>query len=194
MSRNSILDRIRRNRPEGLAPLPEHISFARPQAELLSRFAELLRSIGGDMVEVPSLSELPAVLEQRFGATAAVLSYVPGLLLGDPEALSATDPHAFASIDLAVLPACFGVAENGAVWLREEDFGGHRALPFLTQHLVVTLKKTALVATMHEAYARSETVGTGFGMFLAGPSKTADIEQALVIGAHGARSLTVVVY
>ncbi len=160
MSRNHILEQIRRNRPQTPASLPEHIFFA----------------------------------QQRFGAQDNLLSFVPGLPLGDPDVLSVTNPHAFAGVEVAVLPASFGVAENGAVWLREEDFGGHRALPFLTQHLVIALKKTELVATMHEAYARPEVAGTGFGMFLAGPSKTADIEQALVIGAHGARSLMVVGY
>ena len=43
-----------------------------------------------------------------------------------------------------------------------------------------------LVANMHEVYLRIGKIGTGFGLFLAGPSKTADIEQCLVIGARGA--------
>jgi L-lactate dehydrogenase complex protein LldG len=44
---------------------------------------------------------------------------------------------------------------------------------------------------MHDAYARIVIPTPGFALWLSGPSKTADIEQALVIGAHGARSCTV---
>jgi L-lactate dehydrogenase complex protein LldG len=84
----------------------------------------------------------------------------------------------------------WGVAENGAIWLPESALG-HRAAPFITQHLVVVLDVQQIVWNMHEAYSRVQVDAEGFGVFVAGPSKTADIEQALVIGAHGPRSLTV---
>jgi L-lactate dehydrogenase complex protein LldG len=46
---------------------------------------------------------------------------------------------------------------------------------------------------MHHAYQKIDIAKGGFGIFIAGPSKTADIEQSLVIGAHGARTATIYV-
>ena len=93
-------------------------------------------------------------------------------------------------IDLTILKGEFGVAENAAIWLPEPNMM-NRSLPFITQHLVLVINRDALVPNMHVAYQQVDRKSLTYGVFVAGPSKTADIEQSLVIGAHGARSLTV---
>lgn len=95
------------------------------------------------------------------------------------------------AVDVLEIDGMFGVAENGAIWLSNQ-FLPNRVAPFICQHLVIYVAKSEIVATLHEAYERLEGNFADFGLFLSGPSKTADIEQSLVIGAHGARSLTVV--
>jgi L-lactate dehydrogenase complex protein LldG len=102
-----------------------------------------------------------------------------------------SDPHQLEDLGLAILDGQFGVAENGAIWLEDSNLG-LRALPFITEHLVIVLDRQKLVETMHQAYDLIGDAKSGFGLFIAGPSKTADIEQSLVIGAHGAKSLKVV--
>lgn len=102
-----------------------------------------------------------------------------------------SDPHELEDLGLAILDGQFGVAENGAIWLEDSNLG-LRALPFITEHLVIVLDRNKLVETMHHGYELIGNAKSGFGLFIAGPSKTADIEQSLVIGAHGAKSLRVV--
>ena len=101
-----------------------------------------------------------------------------------------TDPHDFESLECCVVPGEFAVAENGAVWLTHEAIPLRAAL-FVTQHLMLVVPADHIVQNMHEAYERISFDEAQFGIFISGPSKTADIEQSLVIGAHGARSLTV---
>jgi L-lactate dehydrogenase complex protein LldG len=104
------------------------------------------------------------------------------------------DPHALENVDLAILPTHFGVAENGACWITEAQMV-QRALPFITQHLALVLRREDILPDMHAAYERIAALDAeepyGFAAFIAGPSKTADIEQSLVLGAHGPASLTV---
>jgi L-lactate utilization protein LutC len=92
--------------------------------------------------------------------------------------------------EVVIMEGQFGVAENGAVWVDEANFP-HRLLPFVTRQLVLVLDQNKIVSTMHEAYQRLDLRETGFGVFISGPSKTADIEQSLVYGAHGAKKMTV---
>ena len=82
------------------------------------------------------------------------------------------------------------VAENGTVWLTEAALG-QRIIPFICQHLAVLVEASTIVPTMHEAYSVIGKGDYGFGVFIGGPSKTADIEQSLVLGAHGPLSMTV---
>ena len=105
---------------------------------------------------------------------------------------AAGDYTALKDVDLSCVAGQLGVAENGAVWVTGPSEPLHRAILFLTQHLVLVLPKAALRNNMHEAYAEIGVPQPGFGVFISGPSKTADIEQSLVIGAHGARSLHVI--
>jgi L-lactate dehydrogenase complex protein LldG len=159
--------------------------------DLAARFSDSVRAAGGTAVRVPDvpaadrvLRELPVYREARRVAT-----LVPGVGEGTVDPSLAGDPHALADVGLCVLPAALGVAENGSVWIDGRRLP-HQALVVIAEHLAIVVHTGTLVADMHQAYARLDVSG-GFGVFLAGPSKTADIEQALVIGAHGARSCVV---
>jgi L-lactate dehydrogenase complex protein LldG len=151
----------------------------------------MLREAGGVAVRArrARLRDVAAELVARVDAH-RVLSYLPELLASTAVA-PPDDPHALADVDLALFRADFGVAENGAVWVSDE-VAVPRAAFFLPEHVAVLLDVADLVPDMHAAYARLGAPLPSFGCFVAGPSKTADIEQALVIGAHGPRSLTLV--
>ncbi|CAN5205775.1 hypothetical protein BH09GEM1_BH09GEM1_39100 [soil metagenome] len=103
-----------------------------------------------------------------------------------------SDGHALATLDLFVCTATLGVAENGALWIATAN-PIHRAALFLAQRVIIVVAAETIVADMHEAYARIDVRATSFGSFVSGPSKTADIEQALVVGAHGPKELTVII-
>ena len=96
------------------------------------------------------------------------------------------------TIETAILEGQFGVAENGAIWLDESNFP-NRLIPFIAQKLIIKIIKRNIVSNMHDAYQKINLQNKGFGVFISGPSKTADIEQCLVYGAHGAIELTVAI-
>ena len=126
-----------------------------------------------------------------------VVSVVPGLPGAETPDGASDNPHSYADVDVAVVRAEFGVAENGALWFGAAEVP-HRAVYLLAQHLVALVPSSEIVCDLHAAYERIATADEPIGAqawrgFIAGPSKTADIEQALVVGAHGPRSLLVCV-
>ena len=153
---------------------------------------QALRSAAPQLFEKPDLSALKADslrcpdLVEGFRKAVAASGGKTAFLEGDPETASkALFPD---TDDIAVVPGRFGVAENGCVYLEEPE-EGRRLDYFVHEALVIVLDRKEIVANMHDAYDRIGETVTGYGIFISGPSKTADIEQALVFGAHGAREV-----
>lgn len=189
MSKDEIIAAIRKNKPAETA-LPSIPAFTYAQGELLPTFITMVEAGGGRVIEASSPDELPALASTLFPDAEIIASSLPEIK-GNVRLSDIGQPQKLEPVDAAVIRGQLGVAENGAIWASEADCG-HRVLPFITQHLAIVLAPEDLVCNMHEAYSRIQVNATGFGLFIAGPSKTADIEQSLVIGAQGARSLAVI--
>lgn len=189
-SREEILANIRKLELKE-RPLPEIPDFAHPE-DLVAQFKASLEANNATIIICSSEKEAKKAIEDLAGSFTAVVSRVPQFGFSSIDLAKISHPAELHQLELAIVEGEIGVAENGASWIPEENLGV-RALPFISLHLAIVLKKEKLVANMHEAYKKLGPV-PGFGTFIAGPSKTADIEQALVIGAHGPKSLVVVVF
>jgi L-lactate dehydrogenase complex protein LldG len=189
-SRSDILKTIRGQNPPAV-DLPDLARDWLRYSEPWQQFQTLLESVGGRFVRVTSEGEIAAVLTTAppFADAKKIISRIASVT-GNVNLDAVDDPHDLESVDWAVLPGQFAVAETGAVWVSDESVR-QRAVYFIVQHLALVVSADQIVHNMHEAYARAALGASSLGVFVSGPSKTADIEQSLVIGAHGPRSLTV---
>jgi len=189
-SKEYILQRVKQNKPEQTL-LPDVPDFERLDVDWVEHFKETLVFVGGQAIELESDVEVNLRIQELFPDMKVIASDIPSVEVANFDLNGTTDPHLLKDIDLIVIRGEFGVAENAAVWVPASSLS-HRVLPFITQHAVIVLDKSQLVWNMHQAYKRLDIdKANGFGVFISGPSKTADIEQSLVIGAHGSRSLVV---
>ncbi len=188
-SRAYILEAIAKNQPSS-NPLPDISSIAVVDYDVVEKFKTILEGIGGQAIEIQNLDEVVSYVKSYFNEGQRIISTLPELASVAEIGWQNQDPHTLENVELNILRAQFGVAENAALWLTEAQLG-QRVAPFITQNLAVVIDKNNLVATMHHAYDRIANAEYGFGLYLAGPSKTADIEQSLVLGAHGSRTMTV---
>ncbi|MGJ8744392.1 LutC/YkgG family protein [Polaribacter sp.] len=190
-SRNQILDRIKANKPE-LLDLPIiNPSIFDEGLDLIQEFTKKVEVVGGNVIAANSNEEIIPLIQKTFPDTKVNFSNLDNSTSFNTISLASLQkPHDLEDLDVLILESKLGVAENGAIWLSDNNIPV-RVLPFITKHLVLVLSAKDIVAYMHQAYDKLPIINSDFGVFIAGPSKTADIEQSLVIGAHGALSLTV---
>lgn len=192
-AREAILKRLRAAALTSV-PLPDLPARGPWQTfeDPVARFQEVLESVGGRCLRVTSPAEADRHLrlEEHWIRSSIRCTTVPGIGDSTFDMDSIDDPHKLEDVGFAVLSGHFGVAENGAVWVTDNEVR-HRVLYFIPQHLALVIRSGKIVQNMHEAYSIIDAARYHFCGFISGPSKTADIEQSLVIGAHGARSLIV---
>lgn len=189
-SRASILEKIKLNQPSSITELPHLESLGQETFDVLNTYKKVLQGIGGDFVEVQDYDAIITFVNKNYAVEKRIITTIPQLAEIATMDWMNDDPHTLENVELALVKAHFGVAENSALWVTD-DLLGQRVSVFIPQYLAIVVSKKDIVATMHQAYERIGNQEYGFGTFIAGPSKTADIEQSLVLGAHGARGLTV---
>lgn len=188
-SRDKILATVKQNQPAAIG-LPKLRNYEQNYEDVVEKFVEVLRFIGGEAHIVNNDDEIENIIKRSFHAAKRIVSTSSEFSAIAKVDLNATEPHGFADVDLFITTSDLAVAENGAVWIKDEQLPS-RVLPFISQQLAVIISKENIVSTMHEAYEVIGSTQYAYAVFIAGPSKTADIAQSLVLGAHGPKTMTV---
>ena len=198
-SKSTILNAIKQNTLDTF-PMPdlsELESISLHYEDKVAQFSKVLQQVGGHAIclkEGQSVSE--AVRDLYPGAQRVAWSIeekpdssiLPGSVFNPDDAATAAELN---GTDVAVIPSQLGVCENACCWIEQRV--RHRAIYFIAEALVIVLPKSDLVCNMHEDYQSiPNNPDVPYATFISGPSKTADIEQALVMGAHGAKEVTVI--
>ena len=170
--------------------MPDFTMNAIQYPDKIAKFSEVLKSVGGVAYLLKDGEDVNEAIKTIYPNAKVIASNCPDISCATLNPDESDDAHQLTGIDLAVVNGELGVAENACVWIPQNVV--HRAIYFIAEEMVILLDKNKLVSNMHEAYQQISFSESGFGIFISGPSKTADIEQALVIGAHGVKGLTVI--
>lgn len=188
MKKEELLNKLRRNVVRQF-DMPSKPVDGIVYSDVTNQFVEMSKTVGAKVLEVKSSDDLNSVIRKAYPNAKIFVSSINGIEADlNPDTIaSAADLN---GTDVGIIQGELGVAENGCVWIPQTM--KERAVCFISEELVILLDKNNIVSNMHEAYKRIQMPHYGYGVFISGPSKTADIEQALVMGAQAARGVTVI--
>ena len=189
-SKENILTKIRDSRREKY-PMPSFDELSPVQYDdRLKQFMETVRFVGGDAVLLEPGQDVNELIRSIYPDASLIASSLPYVTASlDPDTVSeASDLN---GVDVGVVEGKVAVAENGCIWIPQTM--KERAVMFISQCLVIIIDRNDIVSNMHQAYEKVSSTEYLYGCFISGPSKTADIAQALVMGAQAARDVTVIV-
>lgn len=156
---------------------------------VLIQFIRMSENVGGQVLEVEAGRDINQLIRELFPDAKEIASNLPEITIATRNPDTVGRARDLNGTDVGIIRGKFGVAENGCIWVPQET--KEKAVCFISENLVILLPKSQIVNNMHEAYKRIEFNDYGYGTFISGPSKTADIAQVLVMGAQAARSVTV---
>ena len=157
----------------------------------LVQFVKMSEMVGGQVIEVEKGRDINVLIRELFPEAKEIASNLPEITIATRNPDTIESAQALNGTDVGIIRGKFGVAENACIWVPQQM--KEKAVCFISENLVILLPKSQIVNNMHEAYKRIEFDKTydGYGTFISGPSKTADIAQVLVMGAQAARSATI---
>ena len=157
----------------------------------LVQFVKMTEMVGGQVIEVDAGRDINVLIKELFPDAKEIASNLPEITIATRNPDTVGRARDLNGTDIGIIRGAFGVAENACIWIPQTM--KEKAVCFISENLVILLPKNQIVNNMHEAYKRIEfdKEYDGYGTFISGPSKTADIAQVLVMGAQAARSATI---
>ncbi len=191
-TREEILSRYRKNKsPELSYDMPDFDTL-KPVVypDTVEQFVNASIGVGSKVVSLNEGEDVNKVIKAAYPDAKVFASNLPEITIAQLNPDTVAEAQDLNGTDVGIVRGEIGVAENGCVWIPQAM--KERAVCFISEYLVILLSKKNIVNNMHEAYSRINFTSYGIGSFISGPSKTADIAQALVMGAQAARGVTVI--
>jgi L-lactate dehydrogenase complex protein LldG len=188
-SKDIILANIRKNTKQTYDK-PEIKLNAIKYDDVISQFVSMSKIVGSNVVMMNENDDVNLIVKECYPDAKSIASNLPEITIANVNPDNVAIAQELNDTDVTVVKGEVGVAENGCVWIPQAT--KEKAAYFICEYLVIVLSRSNIVNNMHEAYNKIEFNSYGFGSFISGPSKTADIEQALVMGAQSARGVTII--
>lgn len=164
----------------------EGVTYTDPVAQFIS----MSNTVGAKIAELEKDADINGLIKRLYPEAKVFASNMAEITIATLNPDTVGTAQELNGTDVGIVRGELGVAENGCVWIPQTM--KERAVCFISEYLVIVLSRRAIVSNMHQAYARINMTDYGYGTFISGPSKTADIAQALVMGAQAARGVTVI--